>query len=52
MTSYKIPEQVLQGVVNYLTSRPFIEVAEMIRFLTSLEKITTDAKVSVQEPTR
>lgn len=55
MTYYKIQEPILQGVVNYLANRPFLEVAEMIKILTTLEKVTpeiTDAPVQIQESTR
>lgn len=55
MTYYKIQEHQLQGVINYLVTKPYMDVAEMLKMLVALEKITpeiTDAKVLVQDSPR
>ena len=36
---YKIPADLLQAVVNYLTERPFREVASFVGALTQLQQI-------------
>ncbi len=39
MKHYKLPENVLQGLLNYLASRPYVEVQEAIPVLQKLEVI-------------
>lgn len=39
MKTYKLPENILVGIINYLGQRPYAEVAEAIPQLQSLEEI-------------
>lgn len=41
---YKIPEQTLQAIANYLAKRPYVEVFNLIKTIQNLEKIE-DKKV-------
>jgi hypothetical protein len=49
MKFYKISQEQLTGLLNYLAGRPYSEVAAGIQALQSLEEITVDAKDTVQE---
>ncbi len=48
MKHFKLPENVLVGMLNYLAQRPYNEVAEAIPTLQNLEEIV-DAKEPIQE---
>lgn len=48
MKHYKISQQTLESLINYLASRPYNEVYQGIQTLQTLEEIT-DAPVTVQE---
>lgn len=39
MKNYKINEETLKGILNYLAQRPYAEVAQGIQALSSLEEI-------------
>lgn len=41
---YKVPHNVLQAVINYLTTRPYAEVFQLINALTQLEKEEEEKK--------
>ena len=41
---YKVDEQLLQEVANYLASKPYAEVAQLLQKLGSLEKIEVKEK--------
>jgi len=45
---YQLPADLLQAVVNYLTERPFREVAQFVGALTQLQQVP---EVPVGEPT-
>jgi len=38
-TNYLLPEETLQGILVYLGTRPYTEVAQGIASLTQLEKV-------------
>jgi hypothetical protein len=39
MKEYKIKEEVVKGLINYLSQRPYLEVADGIKALQSLEEV-------------
>ena len=41
---YQIPADLLQAVVNYLTERPFREVASFVSALTQLQQIVPEGE--------
>lgn len=45
---YKLPEQVRQVIVNYLGSKPYAEVYQIIHALSQLEK--TEEEPPVENP--
>lgn len=42
---FKISDQLLQAVANYLASRPYREVAQLITELSKLEKIEKEKEI-------
>jgi hypothetical protein len=43
---YKISQTQLQALANYLISKPYIEVQELIKMISTLEKIKEDDTIS------
>lgn len=43
---YKINEQLLKELLNYLASRPYVEVHQAIQALQNLQPVKTDKKAS------
>jgi len=43
MKNYTVPEDVLTKVLNYLASRPYVEVFELVRAIQGSSKVVEDA---------
>jgi hypothetical protein len=43
---YKISKTQLQALSNYLVSKPYVEVQELIKMISPLEKIKEDDTIS------
>lgn len=41
---YKLPKEVREALLQYLQSKPYAEVAQAIKILTSLEEIKENVK--------
>lgn len=50
MKTFKITEEVLQGIISYLAQRPYAEVAQGIQALGQLEEIVENK--SAEEKTK
>lgn len=48
--SYVINQAQLQQVVDYLIGRPYGEVQQLIRVLTSLERVTVEPPTKAKKP--
>lgn len=42
MKEYKLPENIRDGLINYLANKPYKEVAEVIAVLANLEQLTVE----------
>jgi len=52
MKEYKIEEQILNGVIQYLSTKPYAEVFKIMSVLSKLEEIKEDenGKLSCNDP--
>lgn len=47
---FRLPEEVRQSLLEYLSTRPYREVAQGIAALMSLEEVTTESTQSEMRP--